>query len=79
MNLGIDEETLLELLQDGELSHPDLSRRARRIHERKLAQAVHEVAATRRPRHWISAAMPPRCSSLYPRDPVRRRGRVPGA
>ena len=45
MNLGIDEETLLELLQDGELSHPDLSRRARRIHERKLAQAVHEVAA----------------------------------
>ncbi len=41
----IDEETLLELLQEGELSHPDLSRRARRIHERKLAQAVQDVVA----------------------------------
>ncbi|MFZ1994250.1 MAG: glycosyltransferase, partial [Solirubrobacteraceae bacterium] len=45
MNLGIDEETLLELLQEGELSHPDLCRRARRIHERKLAEAVQEVVA----------------------------------
>src|SRR6201994_2352816 len=45
MDLGIDEETLLELLQEGELSHPDLCRRARRIHERKLAQAVHEIVA----------------------------------
>ncbi len=41
----IDEATLLELLQEGELSHPDLMRRARRIHERKLAQAVHELVA----------------------------------
>jgi glycosyltransferase involved in cell wall biosynthesis/predicted metal-dependent phosphoesterase TrpH len=41
----IDEETLLELLQEGELSHPDLCRRARRIHERKLAQAVHDIVA----------------------------------
>ncbi|HEX3690674.1 MAG TPA: glycosyltransferase [Solirubrobacteraceae bacterium] len=41
----INEETLLELLQEGELSHPDLCRRARRIHERKLAQAVHEIVA----------------------------------
>jgi glycosyltransferase involved in cell wall biosynthesis/predicted metal-dependent phosphoesterase TrpH len=45
MNLGIDEATLLKLLQEGELSHPDLCRRARRIHERKLAQAVHEIVA----------------------------------
>jgi glycosyltransferase involved in cell wall biosynthesis/predicted metal-dependent phosphoesterase TrpH len=45
MDLGIDEATLLELLQEGELSHPDLCRRARRIHERKLAQAVHEIVA----------------------------------
>jgi glycosyltransferase involved in cell wall biosynthesis/predicted metal-dependent phosphoesterase TrpH len=45
MNLGIDEQTLLELLQEGELSHPDLSRRARRIHERKLARAVQEIVA----------------------------------
>ncbi|HEX3977292.1 MAG TPA: glycosyltransferase [Solirubrobacteraceae bacterium] len=45
MDLAIDEETLLALLQEGELSHPDLCRRARRIHERKLAQAVHEIVA----------------------------------
>jgi glycosyltransferase involved in cell wall biosynthesis/predicted metal-dependent phosphoesterase TrpH len=45
MDLGIDEATLLELLQEGELSHPDLCRRARRIHERKLAQAVHAIVA----------------------------------
>ena len=41
----IDETTLLELLQEGELSHPDLCRRARRIHERKLAAAVQSIAA----------------------------------
>ena len=41
----LDEETLLERLQEGELSHPDLCRRARRIHERKLAQAVQEIVA----------------------------------
>ena len=40
MDLGIDERNLLELLQEGELSHPDLYRRGRRIHERKLAAAV---------------------------------------
>jgi glycosyltransferase involved in cell wall biosynthesis/predicted metal-dependent phosphoesterase TrpH len=45
MDLAIDEQTLLELLQEGELSHPDLCRRARRIHERKLAQAVQAIAA----------------------------------
>jgi glycosyltransferase involved in cell wall biosynthesis/predicted metal-dependent phosphoesterase TrpH len=45
MDLAIDEQTLLELLQKGELSHPDLCRRARRIHERKLARAVHELVA----------------------------------
>ena len=41
----IDEATLLELLQEGELSHPDLCRRARRIHERKLAKAVQDIVA----------------------------------
>ena len=45
MNLGIDESTLLELLQEGELSHPDLLRRARRIHERRLAKAVSDLVA----------------------------------
>ena len=45
MDLGIDERNLLELLQEGEISHPDLYRRARRIHERKLAGAVDEIIA----------------------------------
>jgi glycosyltransferase involved in cell wall biosynthesis/predicted metal-dependent phosphoesterase TrpH len=45
MDLGIDELNLLELLQEGELSHPDLFRRGRRIHERKLARAVEDIVA----------------------------------
>ncbi len=43
MDLDIDERELLRLLQDGQLSHPDLYRRAKRIHERKLAAVVAEV------------------------------------
>jgi glycosyltransferase involved in cell wall biosynthesis/predicted metal-dependent phosphoesterase TrpH len=43
MDLDIGERELLELLQDGRLSHPDLYRRARRIHERKLAAIVQKV------------------------------------
>jgi len=45
MDLGIDEGNLLELLQEGEISHPDLYRRGRRIHERKLAAAVDEIVS----------------------------------
>ena len=45
MDLGVDERGVLELLQEGELSHPDLFRRARRIHERRLAHAVDEIVA----------------------------------
>ena len=45
MDLEVDETSLLELLQEGELSHYDLYRRGRRIHERKLALAVTEVVA----------------------------------
>jgi glycosyltransferase involved in cell wall biosynthesis/predicted metal-dependent phosphoesterase TrpH len=41
----INERNLLELLQEGEISHPDLSRRGRRIHERKLAAVVQEIVA----------------------------------
>jgi glycosyltransferase involved in cell wall biosynthesis/predicted metal-dependent phosphoesterase TrpH len=44
MDLEVDEAKLLELLQDGAISHPDLCRRARRIHERKLAEAVRAAA-----------------------------------
>jgi glycosyltransferase involved in cell wall biosynthesis/predicted metal-dependent phosphoesterase TrpH len=43
MELQFDEQELLRRLQDGQLGHPDLYRRARRIHERKLAGAVDEI------------------------------------
>jgi glycosyltransferase involved in cell wall biosynthesis/predicted metal-dependent phosphoesterase TrpH len=43
MDLHIDEDELLARLQDGRLSHPDLQRRARRLHERQLAGAVSEL------------------------------------
>ena len=43
MDLGGDEQSLLELLQEGELSHPDLYRRGCRIHERRLAAAVERI------------------------------------
>ena len=41
MELEVDERKLLAQLQDGELSHADLHRRARRIHERELARGRH--------------------------------------
>ncbi len=43
MELQFDEQELLRRLQDGQLGHPDLYRRARRTHERKLAGAVGEI------------------------------------
>ncbi len=45
MELPLDEHELLARLQDGRLGHPDLMRRARCIHERKLSAAVGEVMA----------------------------------
>jgi glycosyltransferase involved in cell wall biosynthesis/predicted metal-dependent phosphoesterase TrpH len=45
MDLELDEWQLLDALQEGELSHPDLERRARRIHERRLAEAVRSMIA----------------------------------
>ena len=45
MNLEVDERKLIEHLQDGELSHHDLLRRARRIHERELGRVVTETVA----------------------------------
>src|SRR5450755_3130443 len=45
MDLDLDERELLVLLQDRELSHPALSRRARHIHERRLADAVAQIVA----------------------------------
>jgi glycosyltransferase involved in cell wall biosynthesis/predicted metal-dependent phosphoesterase TrpH len=43
MELDVDEHKLLHQLQDGELTHADLDRRARRVHERKLAGVVHDT------------------------------------
>ena len=43
MDLDVDEHKLLHQLQDGELTHADLDRRARRVHERKLAAVVRET------------------------------------
>ncbi len=43
IELALDEHELLARLQDGRLRHPDLMRRARCTHERKLSAAVGEV------------------------------------
>ena len=43
MELEVDEHKLLTQLQAGELTHADLDRRARRVHERKLAGVVHDT------------------------------------
>jgi glycosyltransferase involved in cell wall biosynthesis/predicted metal-dependent phosphoesterase TrpH len=43
--MGLEEANLIELLQEGEISHPDLYRQGRRIHERKLAESVHDIVA----------------------------------
>ena len=45
MDLDVDEHKLLTQLQEGELGHADLDRRARRVHERKLAAVVHDTVA----------------------------------
>ncbi len=46
MDLDVDEHKLLRQLQDGELTHADLDRRARRVHERKLAGVVHDTVGS---------------------------------
>jgi glycosyltransferase involved in cell wall biosynthesis/predicted metal-dependent phosphoesterase TrpH len=43
MKLEVDERTLLELLQEGEIGHQDLYRRARKLHEQELARVVKET------------------------------------
>ncbi len=43
MDLGGDERALLKRLQDGDVGHDDLERRARRIHERELARVVGDI------------------------------------
>jgi len=45
MDLEVDERKLLGHLQNGELSHGDLYRRARRIHEDELRRVVQETVA----------------------------------
>jgi glycosyltransferase involved in cell wall biosynthesis/predicted metal-dependent phosphoesterase TrpH len=46
MDLDVDEHKLLTQLQEGELGHGDLDRRARRVHERKLAGVIHDAVAS---------------------------------
>ena len=46
VELDLSAAELIELLQGDDFLHADLYRRARRIHERKLALAVHQIAAT---------------------------------
>jgi len=46
VELNLSETELIEALQADDFFHADLYRRARRIHERKLALAVEQVAAT---------------------------------
>lgn len=46
VELDLSEAELIELLQGDDFFHADLYRRARRIHERKLAAAVEQVAAS---------------------------------
>jgi glycosyltransferase involved in cell wall biosynthesis/predicted metal-dependent phosphoesterase TrpH len=43
MSLEVDERKLIQHLQEGDVSHHDLYRRARRIHERELARVVNET------------------------------------
>jgi glycosyltransferase involved in cell wall biosynthesis/predicted metal-dependent phosphoesterase TrpH len=43
MDLEVDERKLIEHLQEGDVGHHDLYRRARRIHERELARVVNET------------------------------------
>jgi glycosyltransferase involved in cell wall biosynthesis/predicted metal-dependent phosphoesterase TrpH len=45
MKLEIDERELIAHLQDGELSHADLFRRARRVHEAELRRVVTQTVA----------------------------------
>jgi len=45
MELEPDEQGLISLLQEGEITHADLSRRGSRIHERKLAAVVSRAFA----------------------------------
>ncbi len=53
MELGIDEGNLVELLQEGELSHPDLYRRGCRIHERRLAAAIQGIVTASQEEHGV--------------------------
>jgi glycosyltransferase involved in cell wall biosynthesis/predicted metal-dependent phosphoesterase TrpH len=45
MRLEVDEHKLLENLQEGDIGHQDLYRRARRIHEQELARVVQDTVA----------------------------------
>jgi glycosyltransferase involved in cell wall biosynthesis/predicted metal-dependent phosphoesterase TrpH len=46
VELSADPQKLIELMQDDDFSHADLARRARRVHERRMREAVGRVAET---------------------------------
>ena len=72
MDLDVDEHKLLYQLQEGELGHADLDRRARRVHERKLATVVHDTVAESR--GGPTRRRPQRARAvrrLYPGNPLR--------
>ena len=58
VELDLCESELIALLQADDFIHADLYRRARRIHERKLATAVEHVAATVVAPHGAELAVP---------------------
>ena len=82
MNLEVDERKLIEHLQDGDIGHQDLYRRARRIHERELARVVHDTMAVigEGTAARASVARPPSCSTpACRRSRTRPRPRSSGA
>ena len=80
LGLDMDAAELLAQMQADGFSHADLFRRARRVHERRLAEAVRADAwrppprkATTRPRRFDLFGV------VHPRRALRARGRLPGA
>jgi glycosyltransferase involved in cell wall biosynthesis/predicted metal-dependent phosphoesterase TrpH len=57
IDLSSDPRKLLELLQADEFSHVDLARRARRIHERRMAAAADRAAAAASARRGYGEAI----------------------
>jgi len=82
MNLEVDERRLIQHLQDGDIGHQDLYRRARpdpraRTPPRVVARPPPNGRDRRRADSRTSVAPPPSLRRLRAGDPIRRRDRVP--